>query len=75
MASIWMVDVAEWQNGGMAEWQNGEMVGWLPTYYIHGTRRRQQRHQHLLIFYSIDKLIGASPGRDYVLTRMVIQII
>jgi hypothetical protein len=35
----------------MAEWWNGEMAGWLPTYFIYGTH---QRHQHLLIFYSID---------------------
>ncbi len=27
---------------GMVEWQNGRMAGWVPTYYIYGTRRRQQ---------------------------------
>ncbi len=26
-------------------------------------------------FFFLDKPIGASPGRDYVLTRMVLQII
>ncbi len=37
--------------------------------------RRTTTTTHFKSFQSIDKPIGASPGRDYVLTRIVLQII
>jgi hypothetical protein len=52
----WMAGLrgmTEWRSHKMAEWRNREMAGWLPTYFIYGTC---QQHQHLLIFYSIDRI-------------------
>jgi hypothetical protein len=43
-----------------------EWPEWLPTYHIYGTRRhrRRRRHRHLLIIYSIDKLIGPTARKS-----------
>ena len=67
----------EWRNGGMAkmaaEWRNGRMAG-MATYLLHlwHTPTTTPTPFNLVL---LNKPIGASPGCNYVLTRMVIQII
>ncbi len=62
-----MAGMAGWQK----EWQNGRMAE-MATYVLFMVHTDDN---DTLIFYITDKPIGASPGCDYVLTRMVIQII
>ena len=62
---------------GMVGWQgrNGRLAQ-MDTYVLftqHTDDDDDDDDTNTLIFYSIDKPIGALPGRDYVLMRMVIN--